>query len=124
MARDPLPQDLRQRAAIPERNGKSATFTAAELMKMELGPVRSVVPGILPEGVTCLAGKAKIGKTWMAQGISIATATGGVALGTKPVEQCEVLYLALEDNVRRLQKRLRKLLPSGVAPPGMHMAVE
>ena len=124
MARHPLPQDLRQRAAIPERNGKPATFTAAELMEMELPRIRSVVPGILPEGVTFLAGKPKLGKTWMAQGIAIATATGSLALGTKPVEQGEVLYLALEDNARRLQQRLRKLLPGGVAPAGLHMAVE
>jgi RecA-family ATPase len=125
MARDPpLPQDLRRRAAIPEMNGMPATFTAAELMAMELGSVRSVVPGILPEGITLLAGKPRLGKSWMAQGISIATATGCVALGTKLVEQGEVLNLALEDNPRRLQKRLRKLLPSGVAPPEMHMAVE
>src|SRR5215204_108773 len=108
MARDPLPQDLRQRVAIPERNGKPATFTAAELMEMELQPVRSVIDGILPEGVTFLAGKPKLGKTWMAQGISIATSTGGVALGTKPVEQGEVLNLALEDNPRRLKKRMEK----------------
>jgi hypothetical protein len=124
MAHDRLPQDLWERAAIPERNGKPPTFTAAELMDTELPPIKSVVSDILNEGVTLFAGKAKVGKTWLAQGISIATATGGVALGTKPVEQGEVLNLALEDNKRRLQKRLRKLLPSGVAPPGLHMAVE
>ena len=124
MPHDLIPQDLRQRATNPERNGKPATFTAAELMKMELPPVRWVIPGILPEGVTFLAGKPKLGKTWMAQGISIATATGGVALGTKPVEQGEVMHMALEDNTRRLKERMEKLLPDGNWPPGLHMAVE
>ena len=49
-------------------------------------------------------------------------ATGGEALGKVPVERGEVLYLALEDNPRRLQKRLQKLLVGGPAPAGLHMA--
>jgi RecA-family ATPase len=65
-----------------------------------------------------------MGKSWMVLGVAVAIATGGVALGTKPVEQGEVLYLALEDNKRRLRERLSKLLPGGVAPPGLHMAIE
>jgi hypothetical protein len=65
------------------RNGYApSTFTAAELLAMELPEVRWIVPGLLPEGVTLLAGKPKLGKSWMALGIAIATAMGGVALGT------------------------------------------
>jgi RecA-family ATPase len=45
-------------------------------------------------------------------------------VGRIQVEQGEVLYLALEDNRRRLKQRLTKLLPDGVAPPGLHMAVD
>jgi hypothetical protein len=108
-----------------ERNGhKPHTFTAVELMAMELPPVRWVVPGILPEGVTLLAGKPKMGKSWMTLDLGIAIAVGGVTLGTKRVEQGEVLCLALEDNMRRLQERIRKLLPDGTVPEGLHMAVE
>jgi AAA domain/Ribonuclease R winged-helix domain len=103
---------------------KNATFTAAELMETELPPIKSVVSGILPEGVTFFAGRPKLGKTWLAQGLALAVATGGVALGTIPVVQGEVLYLALEDNQRRLKKRFTKLLSGDNAPPGLHMAVE
>jgi hypothetical protein len=99
-------------------------FTAEHLMAEELPPVRWVVPDVLPEGVMFLAGKPKMGKSWMAQGISIAIATGGVALGTKHVERGDVLYLALEDNKRRLQERIRKLLPGDTAPAGLHIALE
>jgi Fe2+ or Zn2+ uptake regulation protein len=60
----------------------------------------------------------------MVLGKALATATGGVALGTKPVEQGEVLYLALEDNKRRLQERLSKLLAGAAAPEGLHISVE
>src|SRR5918997_2559398 len=85
-------------------------FTAAELMAEELPPVRWVVPDILPEGVTFLAGRPKLGKSWMVLGLGVAVATGGVALGTKRVERGEVLYLSLEDPKRRIHNRLRKPL--------------
>ena len=100
------------------------TFTAAGLMVLELPPLQWVVPDLLPEGVTVLGGKPKMGKSWLALGLGIAVASGGVALGTKPVQRGEVLYLALEDNPRRLQKRLGKLLDGGGAPPGLHIATD
>jgi hypothetical protein len=107
-----------------EKNGKPETFTAADLMALELPEVRWAVPDIFPEGVSLLAGKPKLGKSWLTLGLGVAIATGGVALGTKPVEQGECLYLALEDNRRRLQKRLSKLLAGGKAPAGLHIALE
>jgi hypothetical protein len=110
---------------LAERNGhKPHTFTAAELLAMELPPVRWVVPDILPEGVTLLAGKVKMGKSWMSLGLCVAVGSGGVALGTRRVEQGEVLYLALEDNHRRLKERLEKLLPDGAVLEGLHMGIE
>ena len=105
-----------------ERNGQiPETVTAADLMATELPPVRWIVPGVLPEGVTLLAGKPKLGKSWLALGLCVAVAAGGVALGTRQVERRDVLYLALEDNRRRLQKRLGKML-HGPAPSGLEMA--
>jgi hypothetical protein len=114
---------------LAAKNGHAAvspfgTFTAVELMSERMPDVRWAVPGIIPEGVTFLAGKPKMGKSWMSFGLCVAVATGGVALGTKPVEQGETLYLALEDNRRRLQRRLNKLLASGVVPKELHMATD
>lgn len=97
-------------------------LTAADLLAESFPPERWAVPGILPEGVTLLAGKPKTGKSWLALGLCVATTTGGVAFGTKPVEKGSCLYLALEDNYRRLQKRLKKLLAGGPAPLGLHIA--
>jgi hypothetical protein len=99
------------------------TFTAADLLTMELPPPKWAVPGIVPEGVILLAGKPKLGKAWMALGLAVAIATGGRALATEHVDQGEVLYLALEDNQRRLQKRLRKLLASDAHLAGLHIAL-
>ncbi len=56
-----------------------------------------------------LVGKPKMGKSWMALDIALAVATGGSVLGEQ-TEQGDVLYLALEDNPRRLQDRMAKLL--------------
>jgi hypothetical protein len=125
--RSTVPEDVRQRLdlASEELNGhRPETFTAADLMALDLPEVRWAVPDIVPEGVTLLAGKPKLGKSWLTLGLGVATATGGVALGTKRVEQGECLYLALEDNRRRLQKRLTKLLSGSPAPEGLHIALE
>jgi len=97
---------------------------ATELMAIEFPEPRWIVPGIVPEGTTILAGKPKMGKSWLALGTSVAVAAGGVALGTKRVDRGAVLYLALEDNPRRLQSRLKKLLPGGAAPEGLEFATE
>jgi hypothetical protein len=120
-----MPQEMWEQEPTNGHNGSAfGTFTAVELMGEELPPVRWVVPDILPEGVSFLAGKPKMGKSWMSYGLCLAVATGGVALGTKQVERGEALYLALEDNRRRLQGRLDKLLVGDAVPEGLHMAVE
>jgi hypothetical protein len=100
------------------------TQTAAALVNTELPPARWTVPDVLPEGVTLLAGKPKKGKSWLALGLCEAIAAGGVAFGTKRVEQGETLYLALEDNTRRLKKRLKKVLDGRPAPARMHVCTE
>jgi hypothetical protein len=84
-------------------------FTASDLLTMELPPPKWAVADLIPEGLALLAGKPKLGKSWLALHLAIAVATGGKALGVD-VEEGDVLYLALEDTPRRLQKRLKKLL--------------
>jgi RecA-family ATPase len=102
-------------APSPPRRRLGLT-SSADLMTKELPPIRYVVPGIIAEGLTLLAGKSKIGKSWLILGTAIAVATGGYALGSIKVDEGDVLYLALEDNERRLQSRLKKLLPDARAP--------
>jgi len=102
---------------------KLSTMTLAELLVKELPPARWAVPDLISEGLTIVGGKPKLGKSWLILGIALAIASGGYALGKKPVEQGEVLYLSLEDNERRLQKRVQLLCASltGV-PEGLHLA--
>lgn len=86
-----------------------AGITAKALMAMQFAPINYVVPGYVVEGLTLLAGAPKIGKSWMALGMAVAIASGAPAFGSIPVEQGDVLYLALEDNPRRLKRRLLKM---------------
>jgi hypothetical protein len=103
---------------------RTGPITAAELMGMTFDPTRWVVPDVLPEGLTLLVGKPKKGKSWMGLGTCEAVATGGVAFGTRRVEQGDTLYLALEDNRKRLRKRLAKILDGRPAPERMHLHTE
>ena len=94
-----------------------APFTLPELLARQLPSIQWAIPDILPEGLTLLAGKPKLGKSWLALAMALAVAAGDVAIGAHPVKQGEVLYLALEDNERRLQSRAKQLLTSMSSVP-------
>lgn len=64
------------------------------------------VPDLLPAGLTILAGKPKLGKSWLALQLAQSVASGGMALGEQ-VEKGPILYLALEDPPRRLKQRMQ-----------------
>ncbi len=81
-----------------------------ELLALELPEPRWAVPGLLSEGLSILAGKPKLGKSWMALNLAMTLAAGGMALGSIRVQPSDVLYLALEDRVRRIQDRARKVM--------------
>jgi predicted ATP-dependent serine protease len=85
-------------------------FSAASLRSMEFPPVSFIVPGFVPEGLTILAGRPKIGKSWLALEVCLGVAGDYTVLGGSQPVPGDVLYCALEDNPRRLQKRIYKLL--------------
>jgi len=128
--RDAFQQALEQaepvclQQARPASGITPAIFSLRDLLAWDLPPVRWAVPEILPEGLTLLAGKPKLGKSWLALSLALSIASGGVALGKQPVAQGEVLYLALEENARRLQARARQLLASMTeVPAGLDFAL-
>ncbi len=106
------------------------TETSTLLSKLRTGdwlnnqvfpPLSWVVTGLVPEGMTVLAGSPKIGKSWASLDLALALASGGLALGCIPVgEPRPVLLLALEDGDRRLQERCRQLLEGRPIPPLLH----
>lgn len=107
-----------------EPTASPSAVTAIDLLKMQLPPIRYVVPGLLPEGLALLVGRPKVGKSWLCLDLAIAVASGGRVLGKIAVEPHEVLYLALEDNLRRLQSRLTTLLQGEPPPIGLHLNIQ
>jgi hypothetical protein len=87
-----------------------APQTMEALKTMIFAPIKYVVPGVIVEGLTILAGKPKIGKSWLLLHAACAVARGGFTLGDIHCIEGDVLYCALEDNQRRLQSRGTKLI--------------
>ena len=99
--------------ALAGARWKSGSFTAKELQSMEFAPISWVVPNIIPaEGVTLLCSKPKFGKSWFVYDLCIGCTADRYTLGQIKPAQGDVLYLALEDSKRRLQRRMTKLVPS------------
>lgn len=94
-------------------NNKKYGYTAKEISTMDIPESKWIIRNYVPEGLTLVAGAPKIGKSWLTLGLAIATAQPketGVFLGYLPVESSgDVLYLALEDSLRRIKARLFKL---------------
>ena len=84
--------------------------TAASLRDKVFEPLKYIVPGYLVEGATIFAGAPKIGKSWLMLDVGLAVSRGGECLGGIKCEEGDVLYLAYEDNERRLQSRTTKLI--------------
>ncbi len=111
----------RDESSPPRRR---TSWTAADLLAETFAEPRFAVDGLIPEGLAFMCGAPKLGKSWMALGLSIAVAAGGRALSAVQVERGEALYLALEDSPRRLQSRLRMLLAGEQPPAGLHLETE
>ena len=95
---------------LPSGLAMPATISARQLQQTDFPPVSWIVRDLVPEGVTVLAGKPKLGKSWLALQLGYAVASDGEVLG-RPVSDGSVLYAALEDNNRRLKSRLQKMAP-------------
>lgn len=93
---------------IPRGATKVSTWTVNDLLDADFPEPIWLVPDMIPTGLVSLAGKPKVGKSWLALQLAIAAASGGYFLGTK-MQQSPVLYLAFEDSGRRLKTRVEAL---------------
>jgi hypothetical protein len=89
---------------------RTHVFSAWSLKEKKFDPISYVVPMLIPEGLTVLAGRPKVGKSWMVLDIALAKAGGRFVLGDIHLTEGDVLYAALEDNDRRLRSRIEKIL--------------
>jgi len=95
----------------PHHRIKFRRTSTNDIMAATFDPIKWVVPGYISEGFLVLAGRQKLGKTWLAIDIALAVATGGVAIGSILCEQGDVLYIDMENGPRRIQGRINTLFP-------------
>ena len=100
----PPPQSVR-------KTNKNNLLSLADLLGTEFPAPVWVVPEMLPVGLALLAGRPKLGKSFLGLQLSIAVGAGGMFLDRK-VTTAKALYVALEDSPRRLQKRLVQMSAS------------
>lgn len=79
-----------------------------ELMDQTFPVKEPVIDGLLYKGVYLFAGAPKIGKSFLVLQIAYAVSTGQ-AIWDYQVHRGAVLYLALEDQYRRLQERMARM---------------
>lgn len=124
---DQAPAETRQQPVEPIASTQPpaiSTISGAELDTQEFPPVEWIIESILPTGLALLAGKSKIGKSWLAMDIATAVACGVPVCSNINVNPCDVLYIALEDPPRRLQSRMRLMLAGQAAPANLLFATE
>jgi hypothetical protein len=97
------------------------SWTDQDLILAEFPPPAWVVPGLIPEGLTILAGKPKIGKSLLCLQLAVELSQGLKALGRIPLKPQESMYLALEDGARRLKHRLKRMLGANPASGKLHI---
>ncbi|MGO9118500.1 MAG: AAA family ATPase [Desulfomonilaceae bacterium] len=95
-------------------------ISCKELIESEIEPPKWIIRDILPEGLGLLVAKPKAGKSWLCQNLSLSIAQGIKALGRFPTLKSTTLNLCLEDNRRRMRKRLSMMLKND-APPDNHL---
>jgi hypothetical protein len=104
---------LLQQSGITSRERRKTDWTVDELYDTALPAPKWIVPDLLPAGLASLAGRPKVGKSWLALQLAAAVARGRPFLERK-VQRGPVLFVALEDPPRRLYDRLQLLgVPRG-----------
>lgn len=80
-------------------------FNCEELAERCYARKEFLVSGFLTSGLTVLAGSPKVGKSWFVMQLCMQIAKGEPFLGLATTKS-GVLYIALEDDERRLQRRV------------------
>jgi len=109
-------------------NWKDHLITAKDLRDKDFPPVVWAVDGVIPEGLTVLAGDPKVGKSLVAVDICSAIASGLHSFGNRKCTEGACLYVSLEDPERRVKARIKqqcdlwpdrfKLLTGGISQLG------
>jgi len=80
-----------------------------ELLAKQFPPIFWHIDNVVPAGTTLMFGKPKKGKSFLALSMALRIASGQAAFGRK-TSGSPVLFLGLEDNMRRLQSRTLSII--------------
>ena len=105
-----------------KNNNSLHTLSMTELYDTTYPPKAAIIDGLLYAGTYLFVGAPKIGKSFFMAQLSYHVATG-ISLWQYDVHPGEVLYLALEDDYARIQKRLYKMFGSEDTP-NLHFATQ
>lgn len=103
---------LQQLEPVLMRSVRRTRWSVASIMETEPEPLRWVLPGVIPEGLTLLVGAPKVGKSWWNINLMAALGSGrpkDVFDWGQQIEPTPNLYLALEDPHRRIYQRLHQV---------------
>jgi hypothetical protein len=104
--------ELNQLEPLPMRSVRRTRWSVAAIMETQPEPLRWVLPGVIPEGLTLLVGAPKVGKSWWNINLMAALGSGrpkDVFDWGQPIDPSPNLYLALEDPHRRVWSRMRQV---------------
>ena len=102
--------------------GYLKTVTMNELMDSVLTGKTPIIDGLLYRDTYLFTGTPKVGKSFFMLQLAYHVSTGK-PLWEYPVRKGPVLYLALEDNYERLQKRLYRMFGKEEGTDDLHLAV-
>ena len=87
---------------------KLKTVDAETLLSTPMSKTMFIVDNLIPQGVNVISGASKIGKSWLMLWLGLQVAQGLPVWGLT-TQQCDVLYLCLEDTYARIQRRMYQL---------------
>lgn len=104
-------------------------YAATSLMDEEIPELKHWVDDLVVPGLTLFAAAPKTGKSYLMLYLSYCISIGQAAFNKRRTKQGKVLYMALEDNKRRMQKRLGEIMKANILssfqkPDNLHLYSE
>lgn len=104
-------------------NSPLEIISALELKNTAIKPIRFIVEDMLPQGLNLICSPPKYGKSWLMLDLCLSVASGEKFLNHN-TNQCQCLYLALEDSKYRLKDRMIKVLNGKEPSPNFDFSIK
>ncbi len=103
--------DLEKLLGSVTNNGRGPSkplekFNVEGILNAQVPELKSPLASFVHEGLWIFGGKSKRGKSWLMLDMALAVSSGTLAFGALPSEKMKVLYICLEDGLRRVKSRM------------------